>query len=405
MEVSQQSDRQAGRSAVGLVVMVAAVVALAVLVWWGVAGRARAMVDLTREPRDMAVPTVAVVHPTRGASREDLVLPGTTQAYTDAPIYARTSGYLKRRYVELGARVKANQLLAEIEAPELEQQLQQARADVATAEANAKLAQITADRYRELVKTESVSQQDADNAIGTLDARKTAVASARANAQRLEELQSFTRIFAPFAGTITARNTDVGALIDPGSSGGAARELFHISVTSRLRLFINVPEIYARVAKPGITADLVFAEFPGRTFPAALVRTAETIDAASRSLLVEFDVPNPKEELLAGAYAEVHLKLPTPTTTFRLPSNALMFRADGLKIAIVKPGNTVAMTPVVIARDFGTEVEIASGVNGDETVVVNPPDSLVDGQVVRVAAAAGRGAPPAGRGAAEGEKR
>ena len=396
MGVSQHDGVGARRSGIGIVVSIVAVVALTAAVWWGVAGRAKAMVDLTRETREMAIPTVAVARPTRGAPQEELILPGSTQAYTDAPIYARTSGYLKHRYVELGMRVKANQLLAEIEAPELDQQIQQARADLATAEANSRLAQITADRYQGLVKTESVSQQDADNAVGTLDARKAAVESARHNVKRLEDLQSFTRIYAPFAGVITARNTDVGALIDPGSSGGAARELFHISVTDRLRLFISLPEIYSRVAKQGLVAELTLAEFPGRSFPATLVRTAETIDAASRTLLVEFDVPNPAGVLLAGAYAEVHLKLPTPALVFRLPASALMFRADGLRVALVQRGNKVAMTTVVIGRDFGTEVEVLSGVKSDDVVVVNPPDSLADGQLVRVAES-GRGAGAGGR--------
>ena len=396
MGVSQHDGVGARRSGIGIVVSIVAVVALTAAVWWGVAGRAKAMVDLTRETREMAIPTVAVARPTRGAPQEELILPGSTQAYTDAPIYARTSGYLKHRYVELGMRVKANQLLAEIEAPELDQQIQQARADLATAEANSRLAQITADRYQGLVKTESVSQQDADNAVGTLDARKAAVESARHNVKRLEDLQSFTRIYAPFAGVITARNTDVGALIDPGSSGGAARELFHISVTDRLRLFISLPEIYSRVAKQGLVAELTLAEFPGRSFPATLVRTAETIDAASRTLLVEFDVPNPAGVLLAGAYAEVHLKLPTPALVFRLPASALMFRADGLRVALVQRGNKVAMTTVVIGRDFGTEVEVLSGVKSDDVVVVNPPDSLADGQLVRVAES-GRGAGEGGR--------
>jgi RND family efflux transporter MFP subunit len=381
--------------------MVVAFVALAVLaaaVWWGIADRATAMVELTRETRDLAVPTVAVVRLSTSAPQEELILPGSTQAYTDAPIYARTSGYLKRRYVDMGERVTANQLLAEIEAPELEQQIQQARADLATADANAKLAQITADRYRELVKTDSVSQQDADNASGTLEARKTAVESARHNVSRLEQVQSFTRITAPFAGTITARNTDVGALIDPGSSGGAARELFHISVTDRLRMSVNLPEIHARVAQRGLTAQLTFAEFPGRTFPATLARTAETIDTSSRTLLVEFDVPNPSGVLLAGAYAEVHLKLPAPVAVFRLPASALMFRAEGLRIAVLRAGDTVTMIPVTLGRDFGTDVEILSGVSGDEVVIINPPDSLAEGQVVRVASPA----KAAGKGVAQG---
>jgi len=372
----------------GVVASLVFVIALAVLVWVGVADRGKAMAVLARETHELTVPTVAIVRPSRGAAEEGLVLPGTTQAYMDAPIYARTSGYLKRRYVEMGSRVKANQLLAELDAPELEQQIQQARADLATADANAKLAQLTADRYRELAKTDSVSQQDADNAVGTLDARRTTVESARFNVKRLEDLQSYTRIYAPFAGVITARNTDVGALIDPGSSGGATRELFHISATDRLRLFVNLPEVYAQAATPGLTASLTLAEFPGRKFPATLVRTSGTIDVASRTLLVEFDVPNRGGTLLAGAYAEVHLKVPASAAVFRLPADTLMFRADGLKIAVVGDGEKIVMTTVVVGRDFGTEVEVLSGVAGNDRIVVNPADSLAAGQAVRVLAAA-----------------
>jgi RND family efflux transporter MFP subunit len=371
---------------IGLVLVGAVVLGGAA--FWGINDRATAMTELTRETSEMAVPTVAVVSPKPGAPTEEIVLPGTMQAFSDAPIYARTSGYLKRRLVEMGTRVKTNQLLAEIDAPELEQQLQQSRADLATAEANAKLAQITADRYLNLRKTDSVSQQDADNASGGLDARKTAVVSALHNVQRLEQMQAYTKIYAPFDGVITARNTDVGALIDSGASGGTARELFHIASTDKLRVFVNVPEIYSRAATPGLTAELALAEFPGKSVMGKLVRTAQAIDVASRTLLVEVEVANPSGELLAGSYAEVHLKLPTARSTFRLPVNALMFRSDGLRLAIVKPGGKIAMVPVMLGRDFGTEVEIISGVTGQEKVVINPPDALVDGQVVNLAKAA-----------------
>ena len=334
------------------------------------------------------------------------MLPGSLQAYAEAPIYARTSGYLKRRLVDIGSRVKANELLAEIDAPELEQQLQQARADLATADANLRLAQVTADRYADLIKTDSVSRQDADNAAGSLDARRTAVQSARHNVQRLEQLQAFTRIYAPFAGMITARNTDVGALIDPGASGGAARELFQVASTDRLRVYVNVPQPYSRAAQPGLDVDLTLTEFPGRTFTARLVRTSGTIDPASRTLLTEFEVANPKGELLPGAYAQVHLKLRTATVNLVLPVNTLMFRAEGLRVAVVREGDRVSLVPVTLGRDFGTEAEIATGLAGDERVVASPPDSLADGRVVRVVAAAvpenGRSgvAPPgAGKGA------
>ena len=365
----------------------AIVVVFAALAWRGMTGRARAMSELKRDTAEMALPSVSVVHPKQGAPQEGIDLPGTMQAFAEAPIYARTSGYLTRRFVDIGARVKAGQLLAEIDAPELEQQLQQARADLSTAEANLRLAQLTADRYRDLVRTDSVSQQDADNAAGALDARKTAVESARHNVQRLEQLHRFTRIDAPFDGVITARNTDVGALIDPGASGGGARELFHIASTDTLRVFVNVPQGYSRAAQPGLKAEIALKEFPERRFEGVLVRTARAIDPSTRTLLAEIDVANPKGELLPGAYAQVHLSLPAPASMLVLPVNALMFRSDGLRVAVVREGNRVAMVPVTMGRDFGTEAEIVSGLNGDEAVVTSPPDSLADGQIVRVVAA------------------
>jgi RND family efflux transporter MFP subunit len=375
------------RSTAGVLAVVAIVAVFGALAWRGISGRARAMTELTRDTAEMAVPSVVVVRPKAGAPQEDISLPGAIEPFAEAPIYARTSGYLKRRLVEMGARVKANQLLAEIDAPELEQQLAQAKSDVAIAEANARLAQITADRYLDLVKTDSVSQQDADNASGALDARKATVESARHNVQRLEQLQAFTRIYAPFDGVITARNTDVGALIDPGASGGSARELFHIASTDTLRVFVNVPQAYSRVARPGIPAELTLTEFPGRRFAGTLVRTAEAIDPASRTLLVEVEVANPKGELLPGAFAEVHFKLPAPASMLVLPVNALMFRSEGLQVAVVRGDNRVAMVAVTLGRDFGTEAEILSGLKGDERVVNSPPDSLTDGQTVRVVAA------------------
>ena len=368
----------------GALVVIGVVAAAVCLVWWGVATRARGMTTLTQETRELNTPTVAVTLPKAGAPEEEVVLPGTLQAYADAPIYARTNGYLKRRLVDMGARVKAGQLLAEIDAPELEQQLQQARADLATAEANLHLAQLTADRYRELVKTDSVTQQDADNAAGAFEARKASVESARHNVDRLQQLEGFTKIYAPIDGVITSRNTDVGALIDPGSSGGVARELFHVASTGRLRLFVNVPERYTRVARAGMSADLTLAEFPGRRFTGTLVRTAESIDVSSRTMLAELQVDNSKGDLLPGSFAQVHFKLPTAVSAWTLPVNTLIFRANGVRIAVVRPDSTVAMTPVSLGRDFGTEVEILGGVGADSRVVVSPPDSLVDKQVVRV---------------------
>jgi len=351
---------------------------------WGISARTRALDVVTQETREMAVPTVSVSTPTPGAPQDEITLPGTMQAFADAPIYARTNGYLKRWHVDIGARVKTGQLLAEIDTPELDQQLMQSRADLATADANGKLARTTADRYRDLIKSDSVSQQDLDNANGNLEAKLAAVESARANVRRLEQLQAFRRIEAPFDGVITARNTDVGALIDSGSN---AKELFHLAAVDRLRVFVNVPEVYSRAAQAGLTADLTLKEFPGRRFTGKLARTANAIDVASRTLLTEVDVDNAKHELLPGSYADVHFKLPAAAATLRLPVDALIFKADGLQIATIDGANRVALTTVTAGRDFGDTVEILSGVTADQRVILNPPDSLTAGQTVRVAAA------------------
>jgi RND family efflux transporter MFP subunit len=356
-------------------------------VLWGVSTRTRALAVVTQETHDMAVPAVAVVTPQRGARQEEIVLPGTMQAFIDAQIYARTNGYLKRWYADIGARVRAGQLLAEIDTPELDQQLQQARADLGTTQANARLAQTTAERYRDLIQSDSVSRQDLDNANGNLEARVAAVESARANVKRLEQLQAFRRIEAPFTGVVTARNTDIGALIDSGSN---ARELFHVAAVHKLRVFVNVPEVYSRAAQAGLHADLTLKEFPGRRFTGTLARTASAIDVASRTLLTEIDVDNPRGELLPGSYAEVHIKLPTASATLKLPVDVLIFKTDGLQVATVDASNRVALVTVAAGRDFGETVEIVSGLTGGERVVENPPDSLAAGQVVRVVAPAAR---------------
>jgi len=381
--MSLVQDSTGKRSATGPVIGGLVIMALAAAAaFWGIQTRARALSAVTQETREVSVPTVAVVKPQLGAPLEEIVLPGNMQAFTDSPIYARTNGYLKKWYVDIGTHVRAGQLLAEIDTPELDHQLQQARADLATAEANARLAQTTADRYRDLIRSDSVSQQDLDNANGNLAARLAATESARANVKRLEQVQAFREIVAPFAGVITARNTDIGALIDSGSN---AKELFHITATHVLRVFVNVPEVYSRLARPGMNAELTLKEFPGRRFTATLARTAQAIDVASRTLLAEFDVDNAKGELLSGSYAEVHLKLPGETTTFRLPVNALMFRSEGLRVATIDAAGRVALAQVTLGRDFGSTVEVVAGITGSERVIVNPPDSLETGQIVRVA--------------------
>jgi RND family efflux transporter MFP subunit len=366
-----------------LIVLLAFAVVAAVVIS-GILPRIQARATLRKETAEMAIPTVLIIHPKRSAPMQEVILPANVQAYIDSPIYARTNGYLRKWYVDIGAHVKAGQLLAEIETPELDQQLRQARADVATAQANVNLAEITAKRYEGLLKSDSVSQQDADNAAGDYAAKQAILQSAQANVKRLEELQSFEKIYAPFDGVITARNTDIGALIDSGSSGGPRTELFHIAQPDKLRVYVNVPEAYSQAARPGLKADLVLSEFPGRRFEGTLVRTADAIDQNTRTLLVEIRVENPTGTLLSGAYAEVHLKIPGGASSYILPVNTLLFRSEGLRVAVVGPGDRAELRPITLGHDFGSDVEVVAGLNGDESVVINPPDSIVEGEQLRI---------------------
>jgi RND family efflux transporter MFP subunit len=311
-----------------------------------------------------------------------LVLPGNAQAYLDTPVYARTSGYLKSWGFDIGAHVKKGQLLAEIDAPEVDKQLQQARANLATAEANLNLATITANRSERLLKTNSIATQERDNAAAAAAADKAIVESNRAEVARLEQLQSFERVYAPFDGVITARNTDVGALIAAGS--GSAKELFHVGSTDKLRVYVDVPEAWSRVVRAGVRATLTLAEFPDRVFPCILVRNAGSIDPASRTLLVEFDVNNPSGQLLPGAYVQLHLKLPSSgASLLTVPSNCLLFRAEGAAVGVVKDGR-VHLVPLRIGRDFGASVEVQSGLQPQDAVILDPSDSLTDGMPVRI---------------------
>jgi len=382
--VAPSNDPKRNRRSHWWILLLAAVIA-ALLVVSGILPRIQARTALRHETMQMAIPAVAVVQPKHSSPAQEIVLPANVQAFADAPIYARTNGYLMRWYVDIGGRVKAGQLLAEIDTPEINQQLRQARADLATSRANLDLSKITSDRYSDLLKTDSVSKQEADNAVGDYAAKQATVQSAQANVKRLEELQSFQKIYAPFSGVITARNTDVGALIDSGSSGGPRSELFHIAQPDKLRVYISVPEIYSQAAKPGLTADLMLKEFPGRPFEGKLVRTANAIDPTSRTLLVEIAVNNPTGQLLTGAYAEVHLKIPTAASSVILPVNTLLFRSEGLRVATVGDGQHVDLKPITLGHDFGSEVEVIAGLNGSENVIVNPPDSVVSGQIVRIA--------------------
>ena len=356
----------------------------AVLLVSGIRSRVKDRNALRVTTDQMAVPSVSVVRPKRGAPAQEIILPGNIQPFISSPIYSRTDGYLRKWYFDIGARVKAGQLLAVIETPEVDQQLAQARATLATAQANLELAEITRNRYQGLLTKHAVAQQDVDNAVGSYNANKAIVDADRANVQRYEALVSFEKVYAPFDGVITARNTDIGDLINAGSSTVARTDLFHIAQTGMLRVYVNVPEEYSQGIKVGQTsAEIVLSEFPDRKFTGKLVRTSEAINATTRTLLAEIDVQNPTDTLFSGSYAEVHLKVPSQNSTFLLPVNSLLFRSDALQVGVVKNGK-VTITDVTPGHDLGAEIEIVAGLKADDLVVVNPPDSLITGQEVQI---------------------
>jgi RND family efflux transporter MFP subunit len=386
------ANRGTGRSWVAAVVVF---LAIAGILAFGFIRRVRARATVSAETAAMAVPVVNVVSPQATAPSHDLVLPGNVEPYMTAPIYSRTSGYVKKWYVDIGATVKKGQLLAEIDTPEVDQQLQQSRSNLATAVANLKLAEITKNRYADLLKTNAVSQQDADNAAGAYNANNSIVQANQANVKQLETLQSFERIYAPFDGIVTVRNVDVGDLINSGSAPGTRTDLFHIAQPGKLRVYVYVPQEYSQAAAPGLAAELTLAEFPGRRFPGKLVRTANAINNLTRTLQAEVDVDNPSGKLLSGSYAEVHLNLPGLASTHLLPVNTLLFRSEGLQVAVVKDGK-VQLMKVTPGHDFGDQIEILSGLSGNESVIQNPPDSVLSGQPVQIAKAAA----PSGAGGA-----
>jgi RND family efflux transporter MFP subunit len=371
------------RAKVGIYVISASLLVIfIVVIGFGYISPKRAEADLQQTTASAAIPIVNVVYPKDGAASDEIVLPGNTQAFTDAPIFARTNGYVKSWHVDIGTRVKKGQLLAEIETPEVDQQLQQARADLQTAQANLRQAEITAERWEALWKTNSVSKQETDVAVSNFHAMKATVDSNTSNVRRLEELQGFQKIYAPFDGVITARNTDIGALINSGAST-SAQELFHLTAINILRVFVAVPQLYSQAVRPGATAFLTLDEFPGKTFTGTIARNSNSIDPASRTLLVEVDVDNRTGALLPGAYVSVHLKLPQSTGAVMLPANTLLFRSEGLRVGVVRNGRA-ALVPVTIGRDYGNSVEVVSGLQPTDPVIVNPSDSLIDGTAVRV---------------------
>jgi RND family efflux transporter MFP subunit len=358
------------------------VLAAGTLVIRGIHSRTQAANVVRERTLDQAVTPVAVMHPKRGQMTDEIALPGNIQAFVDAPVYARISGYLKKWTFDIGAHVKAGDILAEIDAPEVEQQLAQARAQLATAQANLKLAEVTMNRDLTLMK-DAIAKQDLDNAIGAFEADKATVQSAAANVKYLEQMVAFEKVIAPFDGIVTARNTDIGQLVNAGN-GGAAVELFHISSTSKLRIFVSVPQTYSSVAGPGVRAEITLTERPGQHYAGTIARNTGAINAASRTLLTEVDLDNSAGQLLPGAFAVVHLKLPSATAAVIIPVTSLIFRSQGLQVAVVRDGNRAEFVNVTEGRDFGSSVEITSGVSPDDWVIVNTPDSLVPGAPVRV---------------------
>lgn len=362
---------------VGVIVLLLVFLVLAGL---GILRRTHADTVLARRTQELGPPTVTIALPKAGAPVDSFVLPGNVTAFTDSPIYARTNGYLTRWYFDIGARVKKGALLAEISTPELDQQLSQAKADLATAQANANNARIQAERYSGLVKSNAVSRQDTDTFVNQAAATESAVHSAQANVQRLTEIQSFEKVYAPFDGVITARTVDIGQLIDQG----AAKELFHEQAINTLRVYTNLPQIYSQSVKRGMKLDLDFPEHVGKTYQGTLVRTSDAIDPASRTLLVEIDVDNRDGDLMPGSLAQVHFKTPAAGPVFIVPAAALIFRKNGLQLATVVNGNTAHLVDVIMGQDDGATAQIVTGLKAGDQVIQDPPDSLIDGEKVTV---------------------
>ena len=359
-----------------------AVIVIGAAIFGGIHSRVQAEAQLNQVAKVSATPFVDVIYPKTGSNAEEIQLPGNTQAFNDTPIYARTSGYVKQWYVDIGAHVKQGQLLAVIETPELDHQLAQARADLKNAQANLQISEITAKRWQNLLKTNAVSQQETDQAVSDLSSKEAVVDSNKANVDRLEQLQAFERITAPFSGIITARNTDIGALIQAGDNT-TPKELFHLAAIQTLRVYIPVPEVYAGSIKTGEKVNLTLDAFPNDVFIGTLVRNADAIDATSRTLNVEVDVQNPSGKLFPGAYAFVHLKVPSSAGAVTIPSNALLFRSEGLRAGVVRGGH-IELVPITIGQDYGSSVEVLSGLSPKDAVIVNPSDSLANNSPVQI---------------------
>jgi membrane fusion protein (multidrug efflux system) len=358
---------------------------LLVVLGVGILPRVRARAAVREQTESLAIPTVSVVSPEQQPLAQPIDLPADVQPYQDVAINARISGYVGKWYADIGTHVTAGQLLALIEAPEVDAQLDQAKADAATALANDQIAQVTAPRWQELVKSNSVSRQEAEQNTSTMKARDAALIAARANVDRLSKLRAFEKVFAPFSGVVTERGVDVGTLIDSGASG-TARQLFHLVETDKLRVFVNVPQDAVRDAGIGTTATLTLPQWPGRTFTGVIARTTGAIDPTSRTLRVEVDVDNPDGAILPGAYATVRLNAQDAQPRLSIPVSALLFRPDGVQVATINAANRVAMQTVTLGRDFGTRIEIATGLDEHARIVANPSDAIATGEFVTVAA-------------------
>jgi RND family efflux transporter MFP subunit len=374
-------NRRLGRAPVMGVVLAALVLGACIVL--GLRSRVHAEETLSNISQQNSILSVAVTTPSQGAGPLEITLPANTQAYIDTPIYARTNGYLRKWYADIGTRVHRGQILAEIETPELDQQVQQAQSDLATAQANQDIAQITAERWKKLLVKNAVSRQEADQATSDFSARQSALSSAQANVRRLQQLQGFEKIYAPFDGVITARNIDIGSLIQAADSSSPRAELFHMASIDKLRLFVPVPEVYASAARSGDRILVTSDAAPNQKFTGTIVRNSDSIDISSRTLNMEVDVLNSDHKLLPGQYAFVHLPIPPSNSSMTLPSNALLFRAEGLRVGVVRDGH-VALVPVEIGHDYGAKVEITAGLTPQDQVILNPSDSLAQGERVRI---------------------
>jgi RND family efflux transporter MFP subunit len=371
---------------VGIVIAAALLIAIA----YGLHSRSASEKKLVSTTDDAAILSLDVVHPTTGSQAGDLALPGNVEAFTDTPIYSRTNGYLKEWYFDIGAHVHKGDLLAVVETPEVDQELNQSRAELERMQANANLAEVTSNRWQALLAKHAVSQQEADQTRSNYIAAQAAVDASRANVARLVQLQSYERIIAPFDGVITARNTDVGDLIDAGSSSNNPRELFHLDASNRLRVYVSIPEVDSDSIHDGDRATLTQDSNPDLKISGDIVRNADAIDQSTRTLRVEVDIDNSKDVLRPGAYVFVHFHLPAIGNSVTIPSNTLLFRAEGLRVGVVR-NDHVELVPVTIGHDFGNAVEITSGLTPADEVILDPPDSLASGMEVHPEAATTRG--------------